>query len=285
MSNAPAAVSRSRSDGTQVVVCEAELTGPQTVPFCEGTVVLYTDRCPDKETPNEDSVAVLQTGPRSGVLVVADGVGGARGGHHASALAIHSIREALAVVGEDPEELRRGVLNGIEEANKCILEMGVGAATTLSVVVVHEQTIRPYHIGDSMIVLTGQRGRVKLQTVPHSPPGLALEAGVIDEQEAINHADRHVVTNFVGSETMRIEMGSTTSVSPRDTLLLASDGLSDNFTVDEIVEYVRRGPLEDSARKLICEARRRMAGLGDWPDALSKPDDLSLVAFRPGSAA
>ena len=75
-------------------------------------------------------------------------------------------------------------------------------------------SVRPYHVGDSVILLVGQRGKIKLQTVSHSPVGYAVEAGVLDEVEAMHHQDRHVVSNFIGSPEMRIEVGAPLRLAP-----------------------------------------------------------------------
>ncbi|MGI9590762.1 MAG: PP2C family protein-serine/threonine phosphatase, partial [Myxococcota bacterium] len=79
------------------------------------------------------------------------------------------------------------------------------------------------------ILLIGQRGRVKLQTVDHSPVGFAVEAGLLDADAALHHEDRHIISNFVGGADLRIEMGSGLHLAERDTLCLASDGLADNL--------------------------------------------------------
>jgi len=170
-------------------------------------------------------------------------------------------------------------MNGIERANEAVLELGVGAGTTLAAVEVQDGTVRPYHVGDSTILLVGQRGKLKLQTIAHSPVGFAVEAGVLDESEAMHHEDRHFVSNMLGVADMRIEVGSARRLARRDTLLVASDGLSDNLHKDEIVERIRTGPLAVVAERLVRDARRRMeAPIEGEP---SKPDDLTFVAFRP----
>ena len=63
-----------------------------------------------------------------------------------------------------------------------------------------------------------------------------------------------------------------------DTLLLASDALFDNLRTDEIVERIRKGPIESSADRLSADAQRRMTE--PTPGEPSKPDDLSFVIFR-----
>lgn len=257
--------------------CEMEL--PETRSFAAGTLSLYTRRCPDKESPNEDSMAIFQTGPDSGVLVVADGLGGARAGHLASAIAVQAIRDAIDASAETRRDLRPAVLDGIENANRQILELGIGAATTLAIVEINGTTIRPYHVGDSMILLMGQKGRHKLETMAHSPVGHALQAGMIDEDEAMQHEERHLVTNCVGSGNMRIEIGSSIEMSSRDTLVLASDGLSDNMAVSDIIETLRCGNLTARSEQLVSRARTQMQ-LDNPESSPCKPDDLTVIVYR-----
>jgi serine/threonine protein phosphatase PrpC len=160
-----------------------------------------------------------------------------------------------------------------------VLELGSGAATTLAVVEVQGPTVRPYHVGDSEILITGQRGRVKLQTISHSPIGYAVEAGLIAADDAIHHEERHVISNVIGSASMRIELGPAVTLAARDTVLLASDGLFDNLLQQEIVAGIRSGPLREALGGIVSEARRRMT---EPQEGLpSKPDDLTVVAYRP----
>ena len=92
------------------------------------------------------------------------------------------------------------------------------------------------------------------------------------------HENRHLVSNVVGSREMSIEIGLWIDLAPRDTLLLASDGLFDNLYAKEIVEHIRKGPLESGVREMAELALHRMR----YPEANlpSKPDDLTILAFR-----
>jgi serine/threonine protein phosphatase PrpC len=253
--------------------------------FLGGTAAVFTTRSPQKTTPNEDVAALWPAGPSSGILAVADGLGGHAGGERASRLAIETIQRSLqqglvAPDGKPAPELRGAILDGIEAANQAVRNLGTGAATTLALVELQGRIVRPYHVGDSVILLTGQRGKLKLQTISHSPIGYAVEAGLIEEEDAIHHEARHVISNVIGSDEMRIEIGPAIEMAARDTLVLASDGLLDNLLPDEIVEFVRSGPLEANVAAMIAEAERRMAG----PNAAdpSKPDDLTVIAYRAG---
>jgi serine/threonine protein phosphatase PrpC len=119
---------------------------------------------------------------------------------------------------------------------------------------------------------------VKWQTIPHSPVGFAVEAGVLDEEEAMHHEERHVVSNVVGSAEMRIEIGPEIRLAPRDTVVLASDGLLDNLTMDEIIARVRKGRLDKAVRRLAVDTRRRMTCPEEGQP--SKPDDTTIIAYR-----
>lgn len=243
-----------------------------------GEAVVHSSRSPDKQTANEDAAALIPFNGASGVLAIADGAGGLRDGAQASALAIEALKAAIHDAADADKDLREAILNGIERANQSVSALGTGAATTLAVVELQDHTVRPYHVGDSMILLTGQMGKIKLQTISHSPVGYALQAGLLDETEAMQHEDRHLISNIIGSSDMRIEVGSTIELAPRDTLLLASDGLFDNLHLEEIVRQVRKGKLPAAAHALVNACRQRMTDAGD--NRPSKPDDLTFILFR-----
>jgi serine/threonine protein phosphatase PrpC len=266
-----------RIDEAQVFF-EEELLEDAKFEFAGGSAALFSMRCPGKETPNEDAVALIPTGQSSGVLAVADGLGGAPEGNRASYLALQCLVSAVASAVRHGGEVRAGILDGFESANENVLALGIGAATTLTVVEFDGQLVRHYHVGDSMALLTGQRGRVKMQSIPHSPVGYAVEAGLLDETDAMHHEDRHVISNVIGSTDMRIEVGSAIKIAPRDTLLIASDGLSDNLHLPEIVEFVRKGPLALAVHELASRSKKRMDREGECEP--SKPDDLTFLIFR-----
>jgi serine/threonine protein phosphatase PrpC len=265
------------NDGA-MIWSQEDLTEARVFSVANGTVAVYTARSPDKVTTSEDVVAVFPFGTQSCVLMVADGVGGLPAGEEASKLAADVIGQRLAAM-DDSALSMQAILDGIDEANQTLLARGTGAATTLAIVEIHAGYIRPYHVGDSMILVTGQRGKVKLQTTAHSPVGYAIESGMLNEAQAMHHEHRHVVSNVIGIQDMRIEIGPSLRLAARDTLLIASDGLPDNLFVDEIIQRVCHGHLEAAARRLIQDSRQRMQGL----DGLrpGHADDLSFILFRP----
>jgi serine/threonine protein phosphatase PrpC len=247
-------------------------------PAGKGDVLVYSSRSPARETGNEDAAAVIPYNSDTIVLAVADGAGGMRAGAQASSLTINTLQAALSQAAADSRDSREAILNGIEQANQAVMDLGIGASTTLAVAELQGRSVRSYHIGDSEILLVGQRGKIKLQTISHSPVGYAVEAGLLDHAEAIHHEERHLVSNMIGHAEMRIEIGPATLMAPRDTLLLASDGLFDNLHVGEIIDHIRHGAVKKAAEKLIHSCRQRMTAPGG--DNPSKPDDLTFILYR-----
>ncbi len=262
--------------GTPIIYSQQDLEEIERHYFAGGEAAAFTHSAPNKASGNEDTAAVVPLDAHTGVLIVADGVGGSPKGSQASTLAVHTILTALGRRTE-AQTLRDVILDGIEAANQTILDLGTGAATTLAVIEIQDNTMRPYHVGDCLMLLTGQRGKVKFQNIPHSPTGYAVEAGLMDESDAIHHEERSMVSNVVGDTDMRIEIGPSTKIAAKDTLVIASDGLADNLYAEEIIETVRTGDLMKSANRLISASRDRMHNPNGKP---SHPDDLTFILFR-----
>lgn len=255
------------------------MTEVESLTLAVGEVAYFSASCPGRDGGNQDAAALLPYGPDAAVLVVADGMGGGPSGDHAAGLAVQSMWRSLIQGRREQWRLRTAILDGIERANETVRALGIGAATTLAAAEIQEGRVRPYHVGDSPILLVGQRGRIKFETISHSPVGFAVESGLLDAGDAMHHEDRHLVSNLIGSDDMRIEVGAERELAALDTLVVASDGLSDNLTTREIADLVRKGPLGDAAEALASLARRRMyTPEGEEP---SKPDDLTLLTFRP----
>ena len=255
---------------------------PVIVPCGIGTAVVVTVPSPERADAfgNEDGALVMDLGEGRGLLAVADGVGGGPGGAEAAAAALTALADAVAEGLAREDELRTAIMDGIERAQDAVRNLGTGAATTLAVVGLSGDHSRPFHVGDSEILLTGQRGRLKHRTLAHAPVAYALDAGFLEEKEALKHDDRHLVTNALGFAEIRIEVGPRLAISPFDTLLLSTDGLLDNLYLEEIVDGIRTGPAAARAAAIMKTARRRM--LREEGVRPGKPDDLTFVIWRRG---
>ena len=245
-----------------------------------GRAAAFLTARPGKTTPNEDAALLAALEPGRCVLGVADGAGGLQGGAEASRLAITHLARELAGDGQGLA-LHERVVRGLEAAHDSIGQLGLGAATTFAGIEVEGRCLRTTHVGDSVVMVVGPKGDRRLQTVPHSPVGYAVEAGVLNEREAINHQDLHLVSNLLGVDTPDIEVSAPYELQEGDTVVIASDGLFDNNLSDEIAALVTGVELQSAAVRLVEETLRRMLE----PDGFepSKPDDLSLILFRLGT--
>lgn len=257
---------------------ESDMIGPESLDIAGGNVLALCRRCPGKEEPNDDCAAVIQTSGGAIVLIVADGVGGCPLGHKASAIAVHSVTEYVQAI-EPLSDLRPGILDGIEHANREILDLGIGAATTVAVVEIQSRNVRAYQVGDSMSLVIGQRGALKWKSTLHSPVGYAIESGMLNETDAMHHDERHVVSNLVGSRSMHIEVGPSQPLAARDTVIVASDGLYDNLQLDEIICHGRSGDPEKRMERLAELSTKRMSQAD--PRQPGKPDDLTILMYAP----
>ncbi len=245
-----------------------------------GSTVVFSEQNPTLMTDNQDASGYFSVNQHSLVLAVVDGMGGAPCGGQAAHTIINTLTEHLTPL-ENHDAVRTAVLDAIEDANQRILQWGVGAGATLVLAIVTSDGARIIHVGDAEALLCSNRGRIKFSTISHAPVAMALEIGVIDELSAIQHHERNIINNFVGSREMRIEIGPQLKLRKFDTLLLATDGLFDNLLTNEILETIRCGKLDRRSHHLLDMARQRMRGehLVDH----AKPDDLTVLMFSRGS--
>lgn len=248
--------------------------------LCGAEGICSTTKAIDKDGPNEDALLVKQLNDNSAVIAIADGLGGHISGEKAAKLQITLLNDALNSVGTSNAgvgtEVRNAILNAIEKCNDRLLSEKLNSATTIIVVEIHKNRLRTYHVGDSTAMLTGQRGLMKAKTLPHSYVSLGIESGLLDPTEEINHKDRHYITNYVGKRDMRVEVGTEFQCDKFDTLLVCSDGLTDNLSTLSIVELIQSGPIDDCLRNLhsaCSDAMHRDKG---------RFDDLTIVLLRPG---
>lgn len=278
-----------------------ELPKPHRAALHFGDAIWISIKSPAKLTENEDSVSAFPIGPDRSLLVVADGLGGHRGGKSASQAVVRGLKKELIKIRNKATQneitisggikipvsngapltdadYRSLILDQIETTNRRLLKRRSGAATTLALIEIQGDRARSYHVGDSPILIISQRGQIKFETVSHSPVGYAVEAGIISEQDAIYHEDRHLVSNVVGSKEMSVELGPWVPLAPRDTILIASDGLFDNLMSSEIVGLIRAGSLKEGINGLANLALDRMCH--PQTNLPSKPDDLTILAYR-----
>lgn len=242
-------------------------------------IYYFTAKNPLKDSVNEDSLGFYEVNKNILVLYVADGAGGHPKGEDASRLALECLETSLAKYKDKSESnLRFSILNGIEKGNELLLSNGVGSKTTLTVCSIDNDKVRSYQVGDSGLIVCGQKGKFKYKTISHSPVGYGVEAGLITEDEALTHPNLNEVDNIMGEADMRMDIGPEVAMQSKDTIVIASDGLLDNFSTEQIIEKVRCGQLKETAEQIVQYFREKLKSDPDGTKV--KYDDLSFILCR-----
>ncbi len=251
------------------------------IPCAGYHVGIFAMRSVDKNTPSEDSVLVDIFQDNGLLLAVADGVGSSPNSAQASHGVLHDIKKAFSAAKKTltEGECRNLILDSLEFTNQRLLaESMPSAQTTLTMCLIIDHDYRVFQIGDSGLLHYGQRGKLKYKTVAHSPVGYALEAGLIDEHTALAHPENHYVDNVVGDKHMKVEICPQIPLGRYDNLLLASDGLLDNATFEELSSVSRQGPFEQAFQKLADACITMKNPISNQP--FPKYDDISFILCR-----
>jgi protein phosphatase len=190
------------------------------------------DRGKEREE-NQDSVRHVRL-PLGELLLVADGIGGYRGGATASRMVIDGFTHSLAVrsAHESPE---LAIREAAAYTNRKIYEAAnapdslyrrMGSTVVLALLTRNETGTNAWigHIGDSRAYLI-RDGRMSRVTNDHSAVQALLDSHVITPEQAATHPDASVLTRSLGHQPeVEIEISVVTMV-PGDSLLLCSDGL------------------------------------------------------------
>lgn len=178
------------------------------------------------------------------LLVVSDGMGGAKAGEVASALSVDAVLggmvRAVRDKPADGETLRRVIemaSEKVHEAGKRPDRRGMGATLTAALVVGYTAYVA--QIGDSrMYLLRG--GRIGQVTHDQSYVQMLVDAGVMTPEEAESSPRKNIILQVMGQQTVRVALGRV-SLRSGDRLLLCSDGLT-NVVDDATINAIAKPP-------------------------------------------
>lgn len=238
-----------------------------------------------KRDHNEDAVA---GDVESGLLVLADGMGGYKAGEVASEIAVLTIvaeiKEALLDFEPGHQDLITGmqrestlIQDAVAKANADIYHVSqtqpqcAGMGTTLVVALFTNDRVLVGHIGDSrMYRLRGEE--FSQITEDHSLLQEQLKAGLISPEEAKVSSNKNLVTRALGVDPeVELELHEY-DVRPGDLYLLCSDGLSDLLEDEEI--YLT---LSSLSANLELAAHQLVQMANDY----GGKDNISVILARP----
>jgi len=209
--------------------------------------------------------------------VLADGIGGHKGGEVAAELAVNHIMQSVAK--GDGKFSKDYIEQAVNEASSAIAShsstnenlKGMGATCVIAWII--DNKLYTAYVGDSRIYLM-RGGRIQQLTIDHSWVQEAMDKGILTPELARDHPNVHVIRRYLGSPVppepdfrltlfdgegeQHVEDNQGTKLQPNDVVLLCSDGLTDLVWNDEILEIVRsKQNLKEASHALVDLANQR----------------------------
>jgi len=180
----------------------------------------------------------------SGCWVLADGLGGHRGGATAARMAVDAV---LASFQEDPRVSQTALATHIDRANRAVIDRQqtepelASMRTTVVALLASADAAVWAHCGDSR--LYNFSGKTCERTRDHSVPQRLADAGEIPEEQIRFHEDRNrLLRSLGGRPDTQAEFGQLQGTHRAgthrvgDAFLLASDGFWEWVTESEMQE-------------------------------------------------
>lgn len=200
---------------------------------------------------NQDSYYISTEDDDIKLYIVADGMGGYKGGEIASRLAIESaknyIRNNFADIKKEKEQILDLIKNAIEYANMVVYEKSKeieelsGMGTTLDICLIHSNKVFIGHVGDSRVYRQRKDFFRKL-TVDHSYVEQLVKEGNITKEEAYNHPKKNMLTKALGCTAFVEPDVMVKGFLKDDILLMCSDGLTNMLKDEKISEIIKADP-------------------------------------------
>jgi serine/threonine protein phosphatase PrpC len=206
------------------------------------------------------------------LLVVADGMGGHRGGATASRIAGETVKAQF--LGSETHDIAASLREALARANARIFSEAQsnpdlrGMGTTTSALAVRGEHGWLAHVGDSRIYLV--RGdTIRQLTEDHSLVATMVREGLLTPQEAEVHPRRNVLQRSMGvADDVEIDVRGPFQLQEGDTFILCSDGLHGLVKEQELKE-IAQGTIEAAADEFLRRALERGA-----------PDNVTVIVAR-----
>jgi PPM family protein phosphatase len=219
-------------------------------------------------TPEEEK----ESHPGGRLLIVADGMGGHRGGATASRLAAETVKAQY--LGSETRDIATALRQSLARANSRIYSEAQsnpelrGMGTTTSALVVRNGKGWLAHVGDSRIYRV-RGGAIEQLTEDHSLVASMVREGLLTPAEAETHPRRNVLQRSMGvAEDVDIDVRGPIELLEGDTFILCSDGLHGLVKAPELREIATL-PIESAAEEFLKRALQRGA-----------PDNVTVIVAR-----
>lgn len=207
------------------------------------------------------------------IYVVADGMGGHKGGEVASVLAARTIISKIKPI-QNFENIEMILVDSIKEANLKIYNDALedsslkGMGTTLTCCLISGDEIVIANIGDSSGYIL-KNGHISKITKDHSFVQQLLDIGTITEAEAVNHPKKSIITRALGTnnnvevDTFKMKLQNIEKV------VLCTDGLTNDVNLLEMSDVIHSMENDDVCRYLVSLSKQN-----------GGRDNISVIVFE-----
>lgn len=219
-------------------------------------------------TPAEER----ESHPGGRLLIVADGMGGHRGGATASRIAGETVKAQY--LGSETEDIAVALRDALTRANARIYSEAQanaelrGMGTTTSALALRGTHGWFAHVGDSRIYLV-REDTIQQLTEDHSLVASMVREGLLTPKEAENHPRRNVLQRSMGvTEDVEVDVAGPFDIRENDTFILCSDGLHGLVKEPELLE-ISKLPIEEAANEYVKRVLERGA-----------PDNVTVIVAK-----
>ena len=216
---------------------------------------------------NQDSYGVFSDGSvenpgvKGRLFVIADGMGGHRGGKQASSIAVNTVDEIYFSFPDS--DVKASLLQAAERANNRINEYTInhpdliGMGTTLTIMVVTDTCGYIAHVGDSRVYRVTRESITQL-TKDHSKVAEMVRRGMITPDEARHHPERSQLYRALGTRPkVEVDILENIDLIVDEYFVMCTDGLYNHVENEEIREAVLSHPPGEAAEALVNMANQR----------------------------
>lgn len=213
------------------------------------------------------------------LLVVADGLGGHRGGETASRIAVGTLGQFCLDGDEDPPTrlLRATELANAEIHKRASKDRTLKGMGTTIVALLLRQDGPSYvaHVGDSRLY-RARGGEFEALTEDHSVVSLLIRDGTITTEEARDHPKRNQILRALGvREDIEVEIAPL-DLKSGDAYLLCSDGLYGMLPDADLKALVERAPDPHAVVAWMIDAANQAGGTDNVTALFARVDVAPL---------
>ena len=198
---------------------------------------------------NQDYYYISSKQDEIQIFILADGMGGYKGGEVASCLATKTalsyIQRNFEKTIKEKEEILKLIKSSMEYANMVVYEKSKedkeleGMGTTLEVCLIYNNKAYIGHVGDSRVYRIRKEFIRKL-TRDHSYVEKLVKDGTMTEEEAMHHPKKNMLTKALGCTAFVDPDVTVKGFMKDDIILMCSDGLTNMVNEDEIYQLIKQ---------------------------------------------